>query len=59
VSGVHRLEHVERLGTANLADDDAVGAHAQRGPDELADPDGGEAVGARRAGLQADDMLAG
>ena len=30
VAGVHRLQHVERLGAAHLADDDAVGAHAQR-----------------------------
>src|SRR6476646_10456816 len=30
VAGVHRLEHVERLGPAALADDDPVGPHAQR-----------------------------
>ena len=29
VAGVHRLEHVERLGAADLADDDPVGPHAQ------------------------------
>ena len=29
VTGVHRLQHVERLGAANLADDDPVGTHAQ------------------------------
>ena len=36
---VHRLEHVERLRAADLADDDAVGAHAQGVADELADRD--------------------
>jgi hypothetical protein len=36
VAGVHRLQHVEGLGAAYLADDDAVGAHAQRIADELA-----------------------
>ena len=29
VAGVHGLEHVEGLAAAALADDDAVGAHAQ------------------------------
>ena len=37
VAGVHGLEHVERLGAADLAHDDAVGPHAQRVADELAD----------------------
>ena len=39
VARVHRLEHVERLGAADLADDDAVRPHAQRVADELADRD--------------------
>ena len=39
VAGVHRLEHVQGLGAADLADDDAVGTHAQGVPDELADAD--------------------
>ena len=29
VAGVHRLEHVQGLGAAYFADDDAVGPHAQ------------------------------
>ena len=37
--GVHRLQHVEGLCAADLADDDAVGAHAQRVAHELALPD--------------------
>ena len=39
VARVHRLEHVERLGAANLADDDPVGPHPERVPDEIADRD--------------------
>ena len=29
VTGVHRLEHVQRLAAATLTDDDPVGAHTQ------------------------------
>ena len=29
VARVHGLQHVERLGAADLADDDAVGTHTQ------------------------------
>jgi hypothetical protein len=35
VTRVHRLQHVEGLADANLADDDSVGAHAKRIPNEL------------------------
>ena len=37
VAGVHGLEHVEGCGVADLADDDAVGAHAQGVLDQVAD----------------------
>ena len=37
VAGVHGLEHVQRLAAAHLADDDAVGPHAQGVDHELAD----------------------
>ena len=39
VAGVHRLQHVQRLGAAHLADDDAVGAHAQGVAHQLANSD--------------------
>ena len=39
VAGVHRGEQVEALRSANLAEDDAVGAHTQRVDDEVADGD--------------------
>ena len=39
VAGVHGLEHVEGLAAAALADDDAVGPHAQGVAHEVADGD--------------------
>ncbi len=39
VTGVHRLQHVERLSGTALADHDAVGAHPESVDDELADAD--------------------
>jgi hypothetical protein len=39
VAGVHGGEHVETLGAADFAQDDAVGAHTQRVDDEIADGD--------------------
>ena len=39
MAGVHRLHHVERLGAPDLADDNAVGSHAEGVADQLADAD--------------------
>ena len=44
-------------GTADLADDDAVGPHAQRVSDELADADLALALDVRRARLERDHVL--
>ena len=57
VAGVHRLEHVERLGAADLAHDDAVGAHAQRVDHELALGDLAPALDAGRPRLEPADVL--
>ena len=57
VAGVHGLQHVERLAAAALADDDAVGAHAQGVADELADRDRALALDVRRPRLERDDVL--
>ena len=57
VAGVHRLEHVERLGAADLADDDPVGPHAQRVAHQVADRDLALALDVRRARLQPDHVL--
>ena len=57
VARVHRLEHVQGLGAADLADDDPVGAHAQRVPDELADADLALALDVRRPSLERDHVL--
>ena len=56
VARVHGLEHVERLRAADLADDDPVGAHAQRVAHEVADrrlrPRPRCSAGAPRAGAR-------
>ena len=39
VAGVHRREHVDHLGAADLADDEPVGPHPQRLPDQRAQGD--------------------
>jgi len=44
VARVHGLQHVQRLFRANLAHDDAIGAHAQGVDDELPDVDGADAL---------------
>src|SRR5207247_10732630 len=54
---VHRLEHVERLGAADLADDDAVRPHAEGVPDELADPNLALTLDVRRARLEHDHVF--
>ena len=56
VTRVHRLEHVERLGAADLADDDAVGPHAQRVAHEVADRDLALALDVLRARLEPHDV---
>src|SRR5690606_32559150 len=57
VAGVHRLEHVERLGATTLTDDDPVGTHTQGIADQVADGDRTLALDVRRAGLQGEDVL--
>ena len=57
VAGVHGLEHVERLAAAALADDDAVGPHAQGVAHQVADGDRALALDVRRPRLQRDDVL--
>ena len=57
VAGVHRLEHVERLTATALSNDDAIGTHAQRVDDQLADRDAALAVDVGRTSLETADML--
>ena len=56
VAGVHRLEHVERLGTANLSDDDPVGPHPECVANEIANAHLALAFHVRRARLERDDV---
>jgi hypothetical protein len=59
VPGVGGLQHVQHLGAANLADDDAVGAHAKGVADQLAQRDLASTLDVRRAALKPDDVGAG
>ena len=57
VAGIHRLQHVEGFFAADLADDDAVGPHAQAVDQQLPLADGAVSFHVGRPGLQADDIL--
>jgi DNA invertase Pin-like site-specific DNA recombinase len=57
VPGVHRLEHVERLAAAYLADHDAIRSHAQRVPYERAQRDLSPALDIRGPRLEARDVM--
>ena len=52
MTGVHGLKHVQRLRSANLAQDDAIGAHTQGVLDEIAHGDLALTFEVRRARLQ-------
>ena len=54
--GVHRLQHVECLGAAHLADQDAVGPHSEAVPEQLADRELALALDVGGAVLQGDDV---
>src|SRR5262245_33884034 len=56
VAGVHGLQQVEGLRPAHLADDDALGAHAQAVAHQVAHGDLAFALEVGRAGLQAHDV---
>ena len=53
VAGVHRLQQVERFGSADFADDDAFRAHTQAVLDQVAHGDLAFAFEVRRARFQA------
>ena len=56
VAGVHGLQHVERFGAADLADDDAVGTHTQGVDHELARSHGALALDVGRPRLEPHDV---
>ena len=56
MAGVHGLQHVHRLRPAHLAQDDAVGPHAQRVLDQIAHGDLAVAFEVGRPRLQAHDV---
>ena len=56
VTGVHRLQHVERFAATHFADDDAVGAHAQALRTRSRCVTGAAAFDVRRTRFQSHDM---
>jgi hypothetical protein len=59
VTGVGRLQHVQHFGPPDLADDDAVGAHAKGVANQLAQWHLAPAFDIGRARFQPDDVRAG
>ena len=57
MAGVHRLQHVERFFAADLADDDAIGAHTQGVDHQLPLADRALAFDVRRARLEPRHVL--
>ena len=57
MTSVHGLQHVECFTAADLADDDAVGAHTQRVADEVTDADLSPALDVRRARFEREHVL--
>ena len=56
VTGVHGLEHVERLRPPDLADDDAVGPHPQGVAEEVPDLDLAGPLGVGGPGFERHDV---
>ena len=54
MAGIHRLQQVERLGSAHLADDDALGPHAQAVAHKIAHRDLALALEVRRPRFEPD-----
>ena len=57
VTGIHRLQHVERFLAADLANDDAIGPHTEGVDDQLPLADGALAFDVRRTRLEPRDVL--
>ena len=57
MTGVHRLQHVERFFAADLADDDAIGPHTQGVDQQLALLDRALAFDVRRPRFEPGDVL--
>src|SRR6266567_1218793 len=56
MAGVHGLQQVERLGSADFADDDALGSHTQAVADQFAHGDLAFAFDVRRTSFQSHHM---
>jgi hypothetical protein len=59
MAGVHRLKHVQRFSTTNLANDDPVGPHPQRVAYEVANGDLSATFDVGRSCLERGDVRLG
>ncbi len=57
MAGIHRLEHVQRFRATDLADDDAIGAHAQCVDHQIARENPAASLDIHRPRLHPDDVL--
>ena len=56
VAGVHRLQHIEGLGSATFADNDPIGPHAQAVDEQVANRDPSLPLDVGRPGFETHDM---
>ena len=56
MTGIHRLQHIERLAASDFADDDAIRAHTESILHKVSDRDRALALYIRRTGLERHDM---
>ncbi|CAB4940409.1 unannotated protein [freshwater metagenome] len=56
MTGIHRLQHVERFSAANFAYDNAVGSHSKRVTHKITNRDLANALNIRWAGFQSDHV---
>ena len=56
MTGIHRLQEIERLGPAHFAYDDSLGSHAETVLDQVAHLNLADALGIWRTRLEADDV---
>ena len=57
MAGIHRLDHIQRFLTSDLANYDPVRPHAEGVPNQVTLSDGSSAFDIWRAGFEADDMV--
>ena len=57
MAGIHRLQHIESLGAAHFADNDAVGVHAETGANQVGNANLALPFGIPVAGFEAHQIF--